>query len=486
MKLSKTNCHFEIKRSLSLIPWVGKVIRLALAGGTVMAGLIFISFGIGPARAVTVTWVATGTNDWFGTNNWSGQSVPADGYDVIINYTNIGVLLTNTTASLSSLTITNATTLIFSNWDTTLNATNIYILRNAIVTCVGPFTNNVMTNNVYLACSNLTIAGGGNINVNGKGYIGGNCSAGGPGGFGPAGAVANTGHGASHGGMGGGDTGQSSPPKSAYDQLVTPNLAGSGGGWWNAPTAHGGGAIRVVATGTVTVYGTVSANAVDSTDNAWGGGSGGSVWITCLRISGTGIVSAAGGKGGSPTGNGGHGGGGRIAVNYNTNDQQGPCGVSFITRPGIGLATVPQGEIGTLWFPDTQLIPTNPGTSQFVGQVVSGGGAYNFDSLTINGGWVRLLTSNQVLRVTNDLRVTAGGTFDIGGDAWQWNAGYGFMRFASNLPTIQIGGNFLIGSGAVLNIYSALTNAAQPTGALVTVGGLLAVTNGSAVYPYSH
>ncbi|MBI2441658.1 MAG: hypothetical protein HYV35_09830, partial [Lentisphaerae bacterium] len=36
------------------------------------------------------------------------------------------------------------------------------------------------------------------------------------------------------------------------------------------------------------------------------------------------------------------------------------------------------------------------------------------------------------------------------------------------------------------NIYSALTNAAQPTGALVTVGGLLAVTNGSAVYPYSH
>ncbi|MBI2438523.1 MAG: G8 domain-containing protein, partial [Lentisphaerae bacterium] len=483
MKLAKTNCYFKIKRSLFLIPWVGKVIRLVLAGGMVMAGLIFISFGIGNAQAATVTWIASGTNDWFGTNNWSSQSAPTNGDEVVINYTNVGVLLTNTTAELSSLLITNAATLIFSNWDTTLNATNIYILRNAIVTCVGPLTNNVMTNNVYLNCSNLTVAGGGKIDVNGKGYRGGYYTTGG---YGPGGAVANTAHGASHGGMGGGQTAASSAPKYIYDRPESPNLAGSGGAWWNGLTCHGGGAIRVAATGTVTVDGVVSANATDSSDNSYGGGSGGAVWITCSRIIGTGVVSAAGGKGGAPTGYGGHGGGGRIAIVYDTAAQQGTCDVSFVARPGIGNANGPPGEIGTLWFTDTQLFPTNPGLSQFVGQVISGAGVYNFDTLAFNGGWVRFLTSNQVLRVTNDLRVAAGGTFDAGGESWLWNSGYGFMRFASNLPTVQIGGNFLIGSGAVLNIYSALTNAAQPTGALVTVGGLLAVTNGSAVYPYSH
>ena len=116
-----------------------------------------------------------GTNDWYATTaNWSAGHFPAAGETVVITNANVGVLLTNSAPAagwLDSLMISNTATLIFTNWDTALSATNVWIRKSAIVTCAGPFTNApAMSNRVYLVCSNLTLEIGGQINVNGLGY----------------------------------------------------------------------------------------------------------------------------------------------------------------------------------------------------------------------------------------------------------------------------------------------------------------------------
>jgi len=98
-----------------------------LAGGgdarkTMRCACLLLLTLTGLAAANTNTWLtASGTNDWFAGTNWSGGVAPADGDDAVITNANIGVLLTNTTAALSSLTIGNKATLIFTNWTTLLN-----------------------------------------------------------------------------------------------------------------------------------------------------------------------------------------------------------------------------------------------------------------------------------------------------------------------------------------------------------------------------
>ncbi|MBI2440770.1 MAG: hypothetical protein HYV35_05295, partial [Lentisphaerae bacterium] len=98
------------------------------------------------AKATTVTWLTPGpsTNDWTIGTNWSSGFAPTNGNDVLIANANVGVLLTNATYSLSSIVLSNKCTLIFSNWDTALSATNVFILSNASMTCIGFFTNNAM------------------------------------------------------------------------------------------------------------------------------------------------------------------------------------------------------------------------------------------------------------------------------------------------------------------------------------------------------
>jgi len=46
----------------------------------------------------------------------------------------------------------------------------VYILTNGYVTLPSAFTNNMMSNRVYIACMNVMIAGGGKIDVDAKGY----------------------------------------------------------------------------------------------------------------------------------------------------------------------------------------------------------------------------------------------------------------------------------------------------------------------------
>ena len=82
---------------------------------------------------------------------------------------------------------------------------------------------------------------------------------------------------------------------------------------WVVPAA---GVLRLTVLGTLTVDGTIRVDGLDggTTTGYGGGGSGGSIWITCGTLAGAGLITANGGSG--HPGAGGGGGGGRIAVYF--------------------------------------------------------------------------------------------------------------------------------------------------------------------------
>ncbi|MGD0411650.1 MAG: hypothetical protein ABSC18_08075 [Verrucomicrobiota bacterium] len=114
-----------------------------------------------------------------------------------------------------------------------------------------------------------------------------------------------------------------------YGSITQPTNWGSDGGSCpshNALGASGGGAVQIVAGGTLTVNGQILAvGAGDATapngagDGEIGGGSGGSIWLTVTTLAGQGTISAQGGNGDTDDDSGG-GGGGRIAIYYGTNN----------------------------------------------------------------------------------------------------------------------------------------------------------------------
>ncbi|MBI2440513.1 MAG: hypothetical protein HYV35_03985, partial [Lentisphaerae bacterium] len=209
------------------------------------------------APAATVTWLTpSGTNYWDVATNWSSLSVPTNGDDVVITNIGIGVLLTNSSYPLGSLFISNTATLICSNWNTALNATNVTVQKSAIITHAANSDTDGSDGwtpdaRVWIVCSNLTVAVSGSINVNLKGY-GAPVSA--SPGYGPGGGrnmywsdsgYTNHGHGAGYGGFGaGGGMGPNyfgNYGSLTYGMLEAPEDPGSGG----ASGGAGGGASGV-------------------------------------------------------------------------------------------------------------------------------------------------------------------------------------------------------------------------------------------------
>jgi uncharacterized repeat protein (TIGR02543 family) len=188
-----------------------------------------------------------------------------------------------------------------------------------------------------ITANNLSIAAGGKIDVNYKGYQ----HAAGPG----AGiSRSNGGGGASYGGVGG--KGKYTLAGSAYGSLMQPSDLGSGGGDGYTNTGGaGGGAIKLTISGTTNLFGSITALGANYIAYYAGGGSGGSVWMTTGTLTGTGgVVSASGGAGYG--GYGGGGGGGRIAVYY-TEDS------SSLSYQAYGNTGYQISGPGTIYLSDT-------------------------------------------------------------------------------------------------------------------------------------
>jgi hypothetical protein len=155
---------------------------------------------------------------------------------------------------------------------------------------------------------NVEVDVGGAINANGNGYGGGLGTGSGRSSSGSF----QDGSGAGYGGIGGMSS-SNALGGATYGSFTQPANLGSGGGAGYAGAGGaGGGMIEIVAGGSVIANGSISANGANGTNARSGGGSGGSVWLAALTLSGSGVITANGGSG-DPT-HGGGGGGGRIAV----------------------------------------------------------------------------------------------------------------------------------------------------------------------------
>jgi len=426
------------------------------------------------SSALTVT--ATSNGRWADASTWDIR-VPSAGDDVVVPSSRI---VTNDapTASLSSLSV--AGSLVFSGWDSPVTAATVTIDGSVTHLTNSATTTNasggwVPDNRVFFIATNFTLSSSGIINVDGKGFMGG-LTSGSPG-NGPGGSTSvGSAPGGSYGGRGGPGS-NSSQPAPVYGSAEAPEYPGSGAGWplWGGvPGGAGGGAVRIAASDTVTIDGTITANGAAG-PVSWGSrGSGGGIYITCRTFRGTGTIRANGGEHNGESYAGG--GGGRIAIVYDTAAQ-----VAVSPRPTVTLSAsggrpryfdlamiAYRGEPGTIHVSDTSFFPP---------AVMSGGasvvvpGLTNFapDSLTVTGVWVRF-GENFLLAPTT--HVTIAGSF-------------GRLDIERG-SALQCGGDIRITNNAALWVFSAPTNNANlDFGALVQAGGAVCISTGSAMYLYS-
>lgn len=462
--------------------------------------LAAVAMNVHSAMGESFLWQAATTGDWSVGANWTNGSPPTDGADVVITNVGSSVILSGSTSNLNSLTISR--TLTFTNWDTSLTATNVTILSGGVLQCAGPFTNNAMSNRVYVVCSNMFIASGGSINVDYKGYAAGGS---GVGGHGPGGGASPGGAdyagGGGYGGKGGNAYGTYSAASffggNSYGSESAPTDPGSGGGNNTASATYsaGGGAVRIQSSGGVTVNGSITANGGSAGNIIASGASGGGVWISCYTFAATGgIIRANGGTGGNwPAGGGG---GGRIAISYDTTAQSNEAkpSVTFSVMRGYQYVAPTNksqyADIGTLYFPDYSLLDGTlaPHTGRWI---VPGSTNLVLSTLILTNGWLRLSGEGFALTVSNDLKITgSGGVLELGGDAMATNAisGNSYLNIGqTSSPALYCGGNLILTNGGCLNIYNGVTNSGTPNyGALVSVTGQMFVGNGSKVLPRSH
>ena len=288
---------------------------------------------------------------------------------------------------------------------------------------------------------NATVRAGGGILADGTGYPGGQGN--GAGTYRQDGILYVSG-GGGHGGYGAASGGvKTAPGGTIYDLLSAPLSMGSGGGTYSPYIVGGAGGanIRLNVMGTLQVDGRISAAGMAGASANAGGGSGGSILLTVATLSGAGVIAADGGAG---NGLGGGGGGGRIAITYTANTFSG----ALSAWGGGGYAWGGAGTIHTKANNQSwgQLIVDNGGqagtnTSWQLGgtldlTVRNGAvvslplGSQSFRNLLVaSNSWISL--SNQMLGVTGDATILAGGGIVADGTGYAANQGPGAGSYTS-------------------------------------------------------
>jgi hypothetical protein len=238
---------------------------------------------------------------------------------------------------------------------------------------------------LVLNVTDLTLNGG-SIDVDGKGY-GGLYTSNGSGGDTSSSSVQ---YGGSHGGVGGGSL-------STYDDYYSPAVIGSGGGPTSGPYSYGGGYVKIAASGTVTLNGTISANGDNGSSSTPGGAAGGAIDITADTIAGSSAVVRADGSNGS-SGSYAGGGGGRIAIKYNHDNYDLPGIASANLSAHGGSSTAAAGTIflrNLLTQTYGTLIVKNAGNTYGEPQVTTLPNGGQFDQIITDNGAAVLIPSGQ-------------------------------------------------------------------------------------------
>ena len=281
---------------------------------------------------------------------------------------------------------------------------------------------------VTLKAGSVQVDAGSSINADGQGYLPN---------AGPGGAPGGSSDGGSYGGVGGTGYG-SGPAAPIYGSNTTPTDLGSGGSSRCCSTigGTGGGAVRLIVSGTLTDNGVISANGGNVTGLQAGAGAAGSIWVTTAGLAGSGVFAANGGAGGEAAG-----GGGRIAVYYNaptssftgfttSTSNGGSCGTQCSSSSSTGA-------VGTAGFFDTSSVNDNLMVDQDL--TIPAGTTVTYNSITVQPG--ALLTIGGGSTVTVAGAVTVSGTIVV--------------QSINNSAQIN---NVWQGSGVTLNAASLVVN----------------------------
>ena len=343
-----------------------------------------------PHEPVRTVWTGGSSTEWDNPANWD-NGVPQTGDDVVItNQGSARIILSHTTPVFNSLFVQNGKetpdasktqTLVLTNWTTCLRAKTITLGVGAVVKPMGACYNETMPSRVWIAGETLTVSETAKIdadlcgykskgwqNVPGQGPAWEGCAS--PGSYNVSGVY------------GGVSAYLSVPTAAPYGSAAEPEQPGSAGSQANSAA---GGAIRLDVTGTLTVDGRITAGAMNQY-NANSGCSGGGIWITCDKLTGSGEICANAVNCSKRTGTATiQGGGGRVAVHYNPASQaaETACNVRIEALTSIytdyGYAKnysieneqlksfmydaydfcedcIPMMGLGTIWFPDDTLL----------------------------------------------------------------------------------------------------------------------------------
>jgi len=332
-----------------------------------------------------------------------------------------------------------------------------------------------------LTAAAVTVDGGGLISADREGFMGGD----GPG------LGAGTGYGASHGGRGG-----NNHTYYPYGSVTEPITLGSGGG--NSTTSFGGGAIKIdVGSGTLTVNGTISANSYLFTLGNYGGAAGGSIWLLCGTMAGSGLVQT---NGGSSNNHGG--GGGRISASWTSSSFMGSwnCGggaggPSGNDRDGAGgTLNVPDGTSLTI----DRDVGFAPGTTTLGSVTILNGATVTMQSSQTGGGGsavgipCKLVVSSLDLQSGGMIWADEQGFRPLSGPGYGSGVNYGASHGgrggnnAVHLPygsataptTLGSGATDVIGGGAIK--IDAGNGTINVDGIITTAGGTNYNNNGGA------
>lgn len=483
-------------------------------------------------------WIGGAAGEWTEPTNWSLGTVPAADEKVIIADGSVSLASGAATPLYKELQVQAGATLVVSNWNTCVQAEKINVFGT--ITTPGAFKTGDASGldnppcRVWLKCADLTISTGGKIDMDGKGWeggtygvVGGTSSPAKGKGWGP-GASSDSNFGASHAGYGAMAV-VNANCGAPYDDPYAPTYPGSGG--WTTYSAagnkgtDGGGAVRIEATGTVRVNGSILASAKDgggqpSCTSQWSG-SGGSVWITCATFEGNGgEIRADGGDADigvypiwiwnyleepSPSNAARAGAGGMIRIETGAGQTAATLD-GMVVSAGAGIhrglsdgkfqLTVAnqdkyrtEADLGTVTFSDNVLIGQLLGKGlsgrltgvsayvhegdlnwtlghvSFPGDLDHGADVTIKGNLTLNGGESRL----EIGGITNSVKIDVFKTCYAG----------------THLNKLLVKGDLKLLTGSALDIRAAATNGVDMAwgGEVVTEGDLV-VGTGSYLYPW--
>ncbi len=320
----------------------------------------------------------------------------------------------DSTLTYESITLDNGATLRVGGGSTIDVSQDLTVMGNSTLVLEGKNISALVDgqwqgSGVTVNAAHVAVTNGSAISADGQGYVG----TAGPGRgesddrcYGPT-----AGGGGAYGGAGG-DEMAGVHGGSPYGSPTAPTDLGSGGG--NNPscgqpsTANaGGGAIRLIVSGTLQLDGTISANGAGALAERLGGGAGGSIYVSTDTLTGAGFFTAGGADAGSASAGGG--GGGRIAVYY----AHGATFTGFIRSTANGGNGFSAGAPGTVGFFDMSTAP--PRLSVYQDLAFGEDAALAYDSITVDNGATLRVGGGSTLDVTGALTVKGKSTLLLEG-----------------------------------------------------------------------